>query len=679
MLCDACQDAFVEQSQAGEDSTTSPISGEPLTRVFSSPFYKATHHSLPRLKHSALNGCQLCHLLWRTAPSEIHKFLDEYLQNELPAHWLPCYLTLNRAIFKDGQKPRRLMMEYKYQTIVVNHDDYVQPLKKHFRLLSCEGTDVNGEGFNVNPNTWSENSWGTVRRWISNCFSKHGQCTPISELHQRKLPRRLLEIYEGDRIRIRTLERASNHEIEYLALSHCWGSGPKLKLRSDTEALLREGVEISQLSKTFQDAILVTKKFWDEFGIRYLWIDSLCILQDSDSDWRNESAIMGEIYQNAFCTLAATAAEDGSRGLFFDRDPQTVLPCLIPVVPSNQPKRVLRCMDTDDWIQNVNHAPLNSRSWVLQERLLSPRVLHFAANQLYWECSGQEACESFPEGLPGEFGEQFKQLLPFSGASNALRGGPDQNSRGPYLVWDEIMKKYSAGNLSRQSDRLVALSGIARKLQRHVIPQDTYLAGLWKTDLPFQLLWDVEDRGQPPQPWGGYIAPTWSWASRVTTVPCEKETWTAASPVVDITSTVVTSVDQDRMGQINGGYLRLCGVLARGNLSRVHQPGSSTPGIALKVGDKTIWSAICRLDDGIHKTTYLPHVTYCLPVLRGSRNRIPRYKGLLLVPTGRELEFRRYGTFTADSFEDEFLVSCQPYLFETGKLNSEGKYEIIIV
>jgi hypothetical protein len=568
-------------------------------------------------------------------------------------------------------------MEYKYQTIVVDHDDYVQPLKKHFRLLSCNETDTNGQLLNITSSTWSDHSWDTVRSWISNCFSKHSQCTPISELHQRKLPKRLIEICEGDRVRVRTLERASNHEIEYLALSHCWGSGPRLKLTASTEALLREGVEISTLCKTFQDAILVTKRFWDEFGIRYLWIDSLCILQDSDVDWRTESAIMGEIYQNAFCTLAATAAADGSRGLFSDRDPQRVLPCLISVVPVNQPKKLLRCMDTDDWVKNVNFAPLNSRSWVLQERLLSPRVLHFAANQLYWECSGQEACESFPGGLPDEFGEQFKQLLPFSGMPNVE--GRQENSRGPYLVWDQVMKTYSAGNLSRQSDRLVALSGIARKLQRHVIPHDTYLAGLWKADMPFQLLWDVEEREPPLHRWKDYIAPTWSWASRVSTVPCEKETWTSASPLVDITSTVVSSVDNDRMGQINGGYIRLSGILARGNLSRVHQPGSSNPGIALKLGERTIYSAICRLDDGINTTIHLPHVTYCLPVLRGLRNRVPRYKGLLLVPTGREMEFRRYGTFTADSPGDEFLVSCQPFVFETGKLNSSGRYEITIV
>lgn len=142
MLCDVCQDAFVELSQVGEDESlrSNSSSGEPLTRVFSSPFYKASHHSLPRLKHSASNGCQLCYLLWTAAPLEVHEFLEEYLQNERLAHWLPGYLTINRAIFDQDQKSRKLMMEYKYQTIVVGHDGYVPPFKKHFRLLSYTGT-----------------------------------------------------------------------------------------------------------------------------------------------------------------------------------------------------------------------------------------------------------------------------------------------------------------------------------------------------------------------------------------------------------------------------------------------------------------------------------------------------------------------------------------------------------
>jgi len=240
------------------------------------------------------------------------------------------------------------------------------------------------------------------------------------------------------------------------------------------------------------------------------------------------------------------------------------------------------------------------------------------------------------------------------------------------------METYSSGRLSRRTDRLVALSGIARKLQRRLIPHDTYLAGLWKQDLPFELLWDVKEP-QTPDTGREYIAPTWSWASRIATVPCETETWGSAATLVDITSTMVLPLDNDPMGQVRGGYIRLCGVLARGNLSRTHQPGSPTPGLALKVSDRTISSAICRPDDGFSPMIQLPYVVYCLPILRGTRNLVPRYRGLLLVPSGREREFRRYGTFTADSFGDEFLVSCASAGFDTGGLRDDGRYEITIV
>jgi heterokaryon incompatibility protein (HET) len=124
-------------------------------------------------------------------------------------------------------------------------------------------------------------------------------------------------VCEGNIIRLRTLREIGDPDtITYLALSHCWGIGPRFTLTFSSVAGLHEGIDISMLSKTFQDAISVTKRFLVDFGIRYLWIDSLCIIQDSEIDWMRESAVMGEIYQNAFCTITATAGKDGNDGLF---------------------------------------------------------------------------------------------------------------------------------------------------------------------------------------------------------------------------------------------------------------------------------------------------------------------------------------------------------------------------
>jgi hypothetical protein len=436
--------------------------------------------------------------------------------------------------------------------------------------------------------------------------------------------------------------------------------------------VLYEGIEISTLPKTFQDAIRVTKLFLEEFKIRYLWIDSLCIIQDSITDWRHESAIMGEIYQNAFCTLAATAAEDGDGGLFIDRDPREASFCAIPVVPKSNEIKYFYCVDHEDWEKNVSKSPLYRRSWVLQERLLSRRIIHFATDKLYWECSSLEASEEFPSGFPDGLGESFKQLLPFSGLPKIEPAG--SIGRGFYGVWDRIMRSYSAGELTRSTDRLVALSGIAHKLQRLVIPHDTYVSGLWKHDLPFELLWDVEE-SQTPKSYEGYIAPTWSWAARFRTIPCERENWASAARLVDIISIVVVPIDNDHMGQVRGGYIRLSGVLARGHLSRTYQPGSPSPGIALQVAERTMWGARCRPDDGFSSIVPLPQVVYCQPILHS----LPSYRGLLLVPSGIEGEFRRYGTFTLETYQNEFLTSCSPSMFETGPLASDGRYEFNIL
>ena len=323
MLCGVCENAFREDSENDESVNHLLFSpSKPAAHTAScSPFYKASHHTLPQLKQSASDGCHLCYLLLAAAPSRVHNLYNELLGNDCHAQWLPCYITVDRAIFSKRQSPRRLLVEYKYQMVLVDPENYVQPLKRHFRLLWSEGTffrsSLNSsmlplwklttykevehltEQGSIGPNTRSQESWNAFRTWLRTCVSKHSQCSPRSlEVRRRQLPRRLIEVSQANTVRLRTIENniENMHTIEYLALSHCWGSGPRFKLTSSSAAMLYEGVQISALCKTFQDAILVTKSFWDEFGVRYLWIDSLCIVQDSVVDWRRESAIMGEIY-----------------------------------------------------------------------------------------------------------------------------------------------------------------------------------------------------------------------------------------------------------------------------------------------------------------------------------------------------------------------------------------------
>jgi hypothetical protein len=104
--------------------------------------------------------------------------------------------------------------------------------------------------------------------------------------------------------------------IEYLTLSHCWGKDQIFRLLETNIDQLRKAIPTNRLPQTFQQAIALTKRM----GHRYIWIDSLCIIQDSEDDWHYESSRMGDVYKNSFCNISATAAEDGRMGLFFERD-----------------------------------------------------------------------------------------------------------------------------------------------------------------------------------------------------------------------------------------------------------------------------------------------------------------------------------------------------------------------
>ena len=151
-----------------------------------------------------------------------------------------------------------------------------------------------------------------AKAWLDECTNQHPEC--LSEQPgYRTLPTRVLEVsFES----IRLLE---THDMcgDYAILSHCWGPRPIITTKLQDIAIRCRNIDFSTLSKTFQDAVLVTRSL----GLKYLWIDSLCIVQDSKKDWEIESSKMGTYYSYAQICIAATAASEGSIGCFFDRHP----------------------------------------------------------------------------------------------------------------------------------------------------------------------------------------------------------------------------------------------------------------------------------------------------------------------------------------------------------------------
>jgi hypothetical protein len=202
------------------------------------------------------------------------------------------------------------------------------------------------------------------------------------------MPARLLDVGMQDSRFIRLHEtNATTVRLPYATLSHCWGKIEIKRLLQGNIKECRKGIEIDVLPKTFQDAITITRKL----GIRHLWIDSLCIVQDSAEDWAEQSSVMGKVYQNGYCNIAATGAHDGRAGCFLERDPKLAQKCRVKL-ELNLRKFKLRhglydLVPRSLWDVGLYVAPLNRRAWVAQERIMAPRILHFSSNQLFWECT----------------------------------------------------------------------------------------------------------------------------------------------------------------------------------------------------------------------------------------------------------------------------------------------------
>lgn len=199
------------------------------------------------------------------------------------------------------------------------------------------------------------------------------------------LPTRVLDVGQGDNPRIRLRDGASVGPGRYVALSHCWGEGPNFSLFRSNMDQFQQNIDFDQLPRCFQDAVAVTRVF----GVRYLWIDSLCIIQGNDPDWEREAGRMEQVFSSAYCTIAATSASSSAEGFLVNREPR-------PFASVNNPSggTTYVCESVDNFHQDVEEGNLNKRGWVLQERALSRRSVHFTATQVYWECGKGVHCES---------------------------------------------------------------------------------------------------------------------------------------------------------------------------------------------------------------------------------------------------------------------------------------------
>ncbi|KAK8018138.1 hypothetical protein PG991_007328 [Apiospora marii] len=348
-------------------------------------------------------------------------------------------------------------------------------------------------------------------------------------------------------------------------MSHCWGGHVPLRLLSDNIDDLQVELPVAQLSQSFRDAIEVLQ--W--LGLSYIWIDSLCIIQNPPADWERESALMAEVYSNSHCNIAAAHAANGTHGCFTERDPHLVKPLKIDLNWGLNPG-VYYAVHENIWQHNVMETPLNSRAWVCQERYLAPRNLFFGETQLFWECYDCSACETFPAGLPPGLTKMVKMSDPHtSGAAvRRQRSLSEEPELDALSLWGEIVGQYSKGQLTFPDDKLVAVSGLASRMEKHV--QSEYLSGLWRKHLAAQLLWEI-NLGAPGERLDFYTAPSWSWASvhGVIEQACDMDRTDDFLLEIQEAQTQTVS-EPNPFGQVKAGYIRARGYLAKAGVHVKH-------------------------------------------------------------------------------------------------------------
>ena len=369
------------------------------------------------------------------------------------------------------------------------------------------------DGFLAQTNTYtgSDDMFNLCKHWLKDCRTNHGhRCNQPQR--DSFVPTRLIDVgQDGDPLlpSLKTMQLANGERIDYLTLSYCWGGASVFKLTAKTEKELINGVALDTLPKTIQDALYATWKL----GYRYIWIDSLCIFQDSEADWAREAATMADVYRNSHCAIAALASTDSDGGCFRVRNPLVYKPC-----------RVARLGEVDIYAhmtdlaegfpepeEEMSEGPLQKRGWVVQERLLSPRTIFFGSDLVFWECATQGASDLRPLGdrrlttMDAKM-RRFKEVL--TAPISYDEQGKHIMASFDWEAWYKAVGYYSACKLTHTSDKLMAVLGIIRGIsQKYSL---NTVAGLWRERLREELLWITRKPSARPTK---YRAPSWTWAS----------------------------------------------------------------------------------------------------------------------------------------------------------------------
>ncbi|KAH6698426.1 heterokaryon incompatibility protein-domain-containing protein, partial [Leptodontidium sp. MPI-SDFR-AT-0119] len=327
---------------------------------------------------------------------------------------------------------------------------------------------------------------------LNDCRRYHTECRQGDST----LPTRLLYIgsSDGNAIRLVESDEILSYRPLYAAVSHRWVRDPTWMLRTLNQNYKDhlQSISLVKCPGVLQDAVRVTRAL----GVDYLWMDTLCLIQDSSTDKAKEIGKMGDYYRNAYFTIAASSSKTTLVPFTNRRDPY-YKPHLFPFGKNGNSAVHARRLGVEGF--------LAKRGWIWQESALSVRMLNFAPSELIWECRQE---------VESECGYEPKPFPSLGLAQKYLDIGEE-----PFKLWQDLVQTYSTRTFGDFTDFLPGISGLAKRIQDQT--GSAYHAGMWKMDMVPSLLWEVtrgfdrvkEPRPTVPEPSVECKAPSWSWAS----------------------------------------------------------------------------------------------------------------------------------------------------------------------
>ncbi|KAH7123678.1 heterokaryon incompatibility protein-domain-containing protein [Dendryphion nanum] len=477
------------------------------------------HESYASLEESAAGGCLICNGLKGAIVPELKK-------EENQGEW-PVYRWSIRCLARIRESPESVVITFRFIPRKTSWEKPINALPtKSFYMFPEEDLQplptVAQLSKSTNPTAGSAGQ--QIRKWFNVCNSTHINCNrrpACAPSEPAFIPTRLIDVTSAPGQPVRVVEKTNlNIDSPYITLSHCWGKDTFVRLLPTTYKQFTEvGVPWDWLTTNFAQAIEVTRFL----GIKYIWIDSLCIIQGPNGDWANEAGKMHQVYRNSYCNIAVVDSKDDKGGLYRKRRPDEVLPFSYQAKSESAMfgNRVWKMVAGDLWETELMQTPLYKRGWVFQERMLAPRILHFAEKQILWDCSSLSACETLPAGLPQPLDgvaapdRHWRGRLQLSSNGDEPLVGEVDDSLDWF--WKTAVRIYTSCALTKGSDKLIAMWGIA-KLVRDAMGTE-YGDGLWEEDLENQLTWRVAEctlDTRPNESQDDDIKrniPSWSWAS----------------------------------------------------------------------------------------------------------------------------------------------------------------------